>query len=72
MDNHVKAFTVLAAQQLQAILRKGEDQDQKKKKPVLDQLICLLNKHPFVCQGHEASCPQVLHTWGSRQSTKIL
>ena len=32
MDNHVKAFTVLAAQQLQAILRKGEDQDQKKKK----------------------------------------
>ena len=74
MDNHIKAFTVLAAQQLQAILRKGEDQDKKKKKkkPVLDQPICLLNKHPFVCQEHEASCPQVLHTRGSRQSTKIL
>lgn len=73
LDNHVKAFTVRAAQWLQAMLTKGEDQDQlRKKKPVLDQPICLLNKHPFVGQEHEANCPQVLHTPGSRQSTKIL
>lgn len=66
LDNHVKAFTVLAAQQLQAVFRKGKVKSSTHKEsiPALDQPICLLNKHSFGCQEHEANCPQVLQALG--------